>query len=987
MMITANHVPSSSAEHARRASHASACQSVSSRAEEMAWNCLQDCLLHQALVAQPNNLLFYPLGSTMTYRTVSYKTLLSEALQKSGAIRALHAFRSRAPILLHFDDHYDSILWFWAVLLADGIPVISSPLSNVDDHRRKHLQGLSDTLESALCITAQRLLPLFRGDGMSHGLQMHTAESVSATITANQNGYASRIDRSARKDDNTIALMMLTSGSTGNAKVVQLTHRQIFTAVAGKSSIRPLPANRPFMNWIGMDHVASIIEIHVQALYLGVDQIHVHASDVVASPTAFLDIIDKHRVSFSFAPNFFLGKLCNVLSAMERDGSWDLSSLVVITSGGEANDIDICASVSELLHKYGAPSNAIIPGFGMTETCAGAVFNLDCPALDIARGQNVVSLGKCMPGIEMRITNSIVDQNSNPNTRLAEPGEPGDLELRGPVVFRGYYNNPAATLKSFSTDGWFRTGDMARLDTKGNLILVGRVKDVINVNGIKIVSSDIQAVVEKAVAPYVAFLVCFPSRTEHSEQITVAYGPAQWPLSARERAHIDHLIIEACIMSAGPRPLVFALRPESESLVAKSSLGKVSRVKMQALFEGGSFQVDCDAHRRELALAKQLWAESHPSAPITAVQAGLIRDFANTIEASEDKVTLDTSVFDLGYTSLNLIRLKHCIETRLGISLPIITIMKNSTVASLAMEVDALLAEQGGVQEVSTTKEYDPLVVFHSSGDKQPLWLVHPGVGEVLVFVGLAQHMSTDSRPIYALRARGFEENQQPFTSIDEVVTTYLAAIRRKQPRGPYAIAGYSYGSMLAVEISKRIIADDGAGAVQFLGSFNLPPHIKSRMRQQSWNSCLLHLTQFLGLVSEEYCEKSEVEGFADIPRSNVLSAILDASDKDRLHGLGLEEAALVRWADVAYSLQSMAVNYEPSGLVDSIDVFHAKPLRMAAKSREEWLNEHLAKWKDFSVTDPIFHEVGGAHYTMIGPDHVESFATTLVDALRHRGL
>lgn len=84
---------------------------------------------------------------------------------------------------------------------------------------------------------------------------------------------------------------------------------------------------------------------------------------------------------------------------------------------------------------------------------------------------------------------------------------------------------------------------------------------------------------------------------------------------------------------------------------------------------------------------------------------------------------------------------------------------------------------------------------------------------------------------------------------------------------------------------------------------------------------------------------------------------------------------------------QSMAADYEPSGMVDVLDVFHAIPLKTAASSPEDWLENHLSKWKDFCHTEPRFHPVRGAHYTMLGIDHVASFATTLQAALRARGL
>ena len=251
--------------------------------------------------------------------------------------------------------------------------------------------------------------------------------------------------------------------------------------------------------------------------------------------------------------------------------------------------------------------------------------------------------------------------------------------------------------------------------------------------------------------------------------------------------------------------------------------------------------------------------------------------------------------------------------------------------------------------------------------------------------MGLAQHMSEDDRPIYALRARGFEPGQRNFASITEAVDTYTAAIRQKQPKGPYAIAGYSYGAMLAFETAKKLVS--GGETVSFLASFNLPPHIRHRMRQLTWNMCLLHLGQFLGLIDEVIVDGTAESdaAYCKAPRAVALDYVMSLADVERLRELGLDEAALLQWADVAYGLQSMAVDYEPTGIVDVLDIFHDEPLRVAASSRDEWVSQQLSRWQDFCRTEPRLHAVGGNHYTMLGPDYIALFVPKLRKALAVR--
>ncbi|KAM5467370.1 putative NRPS-like protein biosynthetic cluster [Microsporum audouinii] len=950
---------------------------------------LQD-ILKSVAASRKGSVICYPIGNTSKYKEFSYLELYTQASHYGQILRAFPSFKEGHPILLHFDDHWDTIVWFWAVLLANGLPVLSPPFSVVEDHRLQHIRGLSNLLQFPICITRNNLLNLF--DGTQNLLQLHTIESLyhngpPSGHNGPTHGPGSSADHPNYKEGKPLAMLMLTSGSTGNAKAVCLSHKQVVAAISGKASVRQLHQDGPFMNWIGLDHVASLVEIHIQALWLGVDQVHVNAVDIVSSPDVFLDLLSRHRVYRTFAPNFFLGRLVSTMKQEynhQREGnSWDLSNLHVVASGGEANDVTTCVAASAILQKYGARPDAITPGFGMTETCAGAIFNLACPSYDVECGYAVASLGKCMKGIEMRV---VVD------SRLAAMNEPGDLEVRGDVVFGGYYRNPEATADAFPLrDGWFRTGDQGRIDANGNLCLIGRKKDIININGIKIVIADVGSLLERAISDKVDRFVVFPSRAEHTEQVTICYTPREWPHTAEEMVEIGELAARVCISSAFAPPLIFSLRESSLSLLPVSSLGKISSSKMSSLFETGVFSEDIALHRQKLDEYRKESQQRTLLTVATEAEALLIDDFANTLGINIDTIGPETQFFELGFTSLDLIRLKRRLDTRLGITLPIITLMNNTTARSLAAALNSGWPGDSPDEPEKNMVDYEPVVTLKSGGKKPPLWLFHPGVGEVLVFIGLAQHLADDERPIYALRARGFERGQSQFTSITEAVNTYTQAIRQRQQQGPYALAGYSYGAMLAFETAKQLNYTEtgtSGSSVRFLGSFNLPPHIKWRMRQLHWNMCLLHLTQFLGLTTEEDVEKMEQNSkFSEASRSDALEQIIHNADHHRMEELDLENAELARWADVAYGLQSMAVEYEPSGQVDSIDVFHAIPLKRAAPSREKWITEHLIKWRDFSQTEPRLHAVGGAHYTMIGPENVAGFVAQLKDALAARGV
>lgn len=757
-----------------------------------------------------------------------------------------------------------------------------------------------------------------------------------------------------------IACLMLTSGSTGNSKAVVLTAGQMLLAVAGKAAHRPLPADCTFLNWIGLDHVANLTEIHLQALYLHQHQIHVSAGDIISNPTKWIELLSKHNAGRSFAPNFFLAKLNDELKNRTESLDLDLSNLTFVASGGEANTVSTCAELCARLTKdYKMPWNAIAPGFGMTETCAGSIYNTAFPQHDLTNGYEFASLGHPIPNVEMRVS------------------AVGELEVGGPIVFKRYYNNEKATSESFTEDGWFKTGDQAVFDAANKLRLVGRSKETINVNGVKYSPLDIETAIEEAEIEGIAksYVIVFPYRRNgmQTESICVAYLPNYPEDDIPALYETNNSIQKLVVLEAGTAPLVLAL---DSKVLQRSTIGKLSRGQMRSSLESGKLAT----YEEQSANALDAFKKDTYVGPATPLEKVLVNEFSSVVSINPNEIGVETSVFDLGVNSVSLLKLKRQFEIALGLeNIPIATLMINSTIRSLATAIAKI---QDPTAHAGSKEEYDPVVTLQPHGKGAPLWLFHPGVGEILVFFNLAKYLT--DRPVYALRARGFEQGEEYFADIEEAVSTYHSAIKRYQAKGPYAVAGYSYGAMLAFETAKRL--ESNGDEVRFMASFNLPPHIKFRMRQLVWSECLLHLAYFLSLITEDYSREVS-EQVSQLSRSDAVDFVLEAADKARLQELALSRAALENWACLAFGLQGMAREYDPSGSLRSIDVFIAIPLAVVAETKALWIEKHLSKWADFSDTPPVLHDVDGSHYTMIGEDHVFSFQKKLRKALKARGL
>ena len=168
----------------------------------------------------------------------------------------------------------------------------------------------------------------------------------------------------------------------------------------------------------------------------------------------------------------------------------DLSSIRDVIIAGSVCPPEVAAALEERMPKGRAGQL-----FGMTEVLLVMQTPLDAPP-EVRH----TSTGCCTTGVEARITSGEGD--------ILGVGEEGELEMAGYTIMEGYLDNEEANARAFTDDGWFKTGDLATIDADGNVVITGRVKDLINRGGIKINPTDIEnavmahdAVVQAAVVP------------------------------------------------------------------------------------------------------------------------------------------------------------------------------------------------------------------------------------------------------------------------------------------------------------------------------------------------------------------------------------------------------------------------------------------------------------------------------------------------------
>ncbi|WP_394821839.1 alpha/beta fold hydrolase [Pendulispora albinea] len=868
----------------------------------------------------------------------SYASLLVEARRILGGLRA-RGLRPGARVVLLLERPSEFLPSFWAAVLGGFLPCPLAPARADANRWRADLQHVHDLLEQPLFV-------------VTRGVRAEMPEVPGLSIAVLEDLAAAPEDTRAyesRPSDPT--LLMLTSGSTGRSKAVMLRHENLFAALAGKTAALAVTGRDIMMNWISFDHIAAI-EGHLLPMWAFAGQVQAEPQAILSNPINFLEVLAIHKVTLTFAPNFLYGLINKAIAYDALRSDLDLSSVRHIISGGEAAVVATAKAFLDALAPFGLARSVIVPAFGMTETCAGSVFSLDFPAVD--EGLEFASLGHPVKGLEIRV----VDENDAtlPN------GQAGELQVRGPMVTEGYFNNMGATWSAFTVDGWFRTGDLGKI-TDGRLTLVGRSKDSIIVNGVNYFSHDLENSLEQLEGVEKSYVAAFPIRPKgtDTEQVAVVFSPTDM----NEEGHVADeeqlyrlmmAIRSGVVLRWGFRPAV--VLPVAKSDMPKTSLGKLQRSALRKRLESGAF-----AGREKWVAELTTRQTGGYVAPKGEVEVKLAEIYGEMFNLAPAKVSATANFFDLGGTSLDVLRFKLIVQRRLNLpDLPVAWLLQSQTVQKLAKQ----LAGSGD-------DAYDPLVVLQASGHRTPLFCVHPGVGEVLVFVNLAKYF-VNERPFYALRARGFGPRESHFGTFEEMVDTYVKAIRAQQPSGPYAVAGYSYGGAVAFEIAKKLEAL--GERVDFVGIFNLPPHISTRMNEIGFADGAVNLAVFLSLFPKEEAAdvlRNAIEKSLD--HQQQLGYIISRASKSRLVELDLDLAKFGAWVDLAQTMVKLGRTYEPSGSVKSLSVFYCQPLK---GTKEDWLNLQLREWDGFARQENRYIDVAGEHYTLMSPQHVQSFQATL---------
>lgn len=378
-----------------------------------------------------------------------------------------------------------------------------------------------------------------------------------------------------RADPDDLAVLLLTSGSTGLPKAVMLSHGNILSRSLATAAVNGLTAETRTFNWMPLDHVGGLIMFHARDVVIGCHQVHARLPWILADPLRWPDAMSRYRSEVTWAPNFAFG-LVNDREQETAGRDWDLTALRYIMNGGEPVKPRVAKAFLRVLGRYGLPATAMYPGWGMSETTAGVV---DCvfSAATADEADRYVPVGRPHPGVQLRV----VDEND----RVLPQGRVGRLQAAGSTIFAGYYGNGEQTSAAFTDDGWFRTGDLAYLDDD-TLVVTGRVDDVIVIDGVDFHGHEIEAAVEELPAVE-------PSYTVASTVGSGSGGPQRLAVFLHPRRSADLADLTTEVQSLVRRRFgvdVAHVVPVAREEVPKTGIGKLRRAHLRRRFETGAIK-------------------------------------------------------------------------------------------------------------------------------------------------------------------------------------------------------------------------------------------------------------------------------------------------------------------------------------------------------------------------------------------------------------
>jgi amino acid adenylation domain-containing protein len=546
------------------------------------------------------------------------------------------------------------------------------------------------------------------------------------------------------------AYVLFTSGSTGEPKGVTMPHRALANLIAWQNRQPSGAVGATTLQFAPLSFDVSLQEIFSTLGGGGTLRLMTEAQR--KDPVALVRLVAADDIERVFLPFVALQEFAEAACST---GTWPASLRVLISSGEQ---LRVTPEIRRLC--AGLPGLLLENQYGPTETHVAASYPMtgapeEFPVLP--------PIGTAIDGAILTVV--------GPNLCPVPPGVKGEVYIGGHCLALGYEGRPDVTAERFVKVGdppstMYRTGDLGRQLPSGDVVYLGRADTQVKVRGFRVECAEVELAIKRLYDDVLRAAAVVDHRLDAIDSVLVAY------LVGNSDA-VDAGEIRRRLRSVLPEHMV----PKRFVWIDELPLTPSGKRDDKAL--------------RELPLSDDAGSStgSRPHNGHERAIADIMAEFAGAASFGAD-----TDFFDAGGTSIGAMRVIMAIARNWDVEIPLDAFVAAPTAAELARVVAT-----GG-----TVGAFDPLVALRSSGDRPPLFLVHPIGGNVLCYLGLNKHLPVNL-PVYALQAAGAEPGATPLRTMSDLAASYIAAIRRVRPEGPYNIGGWSFGGYVAAEMARQL--------------------------------------------------------------------------------------------------------------------------------------------------------------------------------------
>ncbi|HEY2389794.1 MAG TPA: amino acid adenylation domain-containing protein [Candidatus Angelobacter sp.] len=545
------------------------------------------------------------------------------------------------------------------------------------------------------------------------------------------------------------------------------------------------------------------------------------------------------------------------------------------------------------------------------------------------------------PPIGRPIANSriyILDKHLQP----VPLGATGEIYVGGEGVGRGYWRRPELTAEFFVPDPFsgtaaarlYRTGDLGKYLPDGTIEYRGRIDHQVKIRGFRIELGEIESALKQQ--PDVREALVLARQDGPGEKRLVAYVVAR-----AESVTADKLKTE--LKNRLPEYMVPGLYVFLKEL-PMTQHGKVDTAGLPAPDFSRSektYAAPKDPLQQQLV---NIWEELLPARPI-----GVTDDF-----------------FELGGHSLLAVQLITRIEEKLKKRIPMASLFQSATIEHLAHALG----------QETDTQSWSPLVPIRTEGSKKPMYVVHGAGGHLLAYSDLARNWATD-QPLYGLQSRETNKELQVHTQVEAMAAEYVASIRAFQPEGPYMVAGWSMGGVIAFEMARQLQQQGQKLALVALVDPEAP---SEKPAEYNWAVLLGSFVTDLGMPMETI--RAAWDEIFPLPPMQQLNRVWSLSKKINLVPADMTLVAFRKLFD-SFKTSAQTMRSYAGGIFEGrIDLFVAEnPIEYIGREapKDYYTEETGSKgWERLAAQGVQVHISPGQHYTMMQEPHVKTLAEKL---------